>query len=87
MELKLKLLVPWFYYPLINTNLLIMKNRFIRVSLVTFIVYIIYTIFFIDDIIDLPLNKNTILNESKNLENKIDSVILEKDSVLEIINE
>jgi hypothetical protein len=64
-----------------------MKNRFIRVTLVTFIVYIIYTFFFIDDIIDVPLNENSILNDSKNLENKIDSVILEKDSVLEIINE
>ena len=58
-----------------------MKNRFIRVTLVTLIIYIIYTFFFIDEMIDVPLDKNSISIESKGLENKIDSIFSDKDSV------
>ena len=61
-----------------------MKNRFIRVTLVTLIIYIIYTFFFIDEMIDVPLDKNSISIESKGLENKIDSIFSDKDSVFEI---
>ena len=61
-----------------------MKNRFIRVTLVTLIIYIIYTFFFIDEMIDVPLDKNIISIESKGLENKIDSIFSDKDSVFEI---
>jgi ABC-type transport system involved in Fe-S cluster assembly fused permease/ATPase subunit len=64
-----------------------MKNRFIRVTLVTLIIYIIYTFFFIDEMIDVPLDKNIISIESKGLENKIDSIFSDKDSVFEINKE
>ena len=64
-----------------------MKNRFIRVTLVTSIIYIIYTFFFIDEMIDVPLDKNSISIESKGLENKIDSIFSDKDSVFEINKE
>jgi ABC-type transport system involved in Fe-S cluster assembly fused permease/ATPase subunit len=64
-----------------------MKNRFIRVTLVTLIIYIIYTFFFIDEMIDVPLDKNSISIESKGLENKIDSIFSDKDSVFEINKE
>ena len=64
-----------------------MKNRFIRVTLVTLIIYIIYTFFFIDEMIYVPLDKNSISIESKGLENKIDSIFSDKDSVFEINKE
>ena len=64
-----------------------MKNRFIIVTLVTLIIYIIYTFFFIDEMIDVPLDKNSISIESKGLENKIDSIFSDKDSVFEINKE
>ena len=64
-----------------------MKNRFIRVTLVTLIIYIIYTFFFIDEMIDVPLDKNIISIESKGLENKIDSIFSDRDSVFEINKE
>jgi len=64
-----------------------MKNRFIRVTLVTSIIYIIYTFFFIDEMIDVPLDKNSISIESKGLENKIDSIFSDKDSIFEINKE
>ena len=42
-----------------------MKNRFIRVTVVTLIVYAVYTFFFIDDIIDVPMNKKNSSIERK----------------------
>jgi cell division septal protein FtsQ len=63
-----------------------MKNRFIRVAVVTFIVYILYAFFFIDDVIDVPQNKRAISVENNNLENKEDTLLHEKDSVYKIRN-
>ena len=63
-----------------------MKNRFKRVAVVTFIVYILYTFFFIDDVIDVPLNKGANSVENNNLENKEDALLHKKDSVYKIRN-
>ena len=63
-----------------------MKNRFIRVTVVTLIVYTVYTFFFIDDIIDVPMNKKNSSIESNSYENKKDSIFSVKDSVTEIKN-
>lgn len=85
MGLRPKLHVLWFYYPQININpLIIMKNRFIRVTLVTFVIYIVYTFFFIDEMIDVPSDENNILIENKSIENKIDSIFSDKDSISEV---
>ena len=61
-----------------------MKNRFIRVTLVTFVIYIVYTFFFIDEMIDVPSDENNILIENKSIENKIDSIFSDKDSISEV---
>lgn len=63
-----------------------MKNRFIRITIITLIVYAVYTFFFIDDIIDVPMNKKNSSIESNSYENKKDSIFLVKDSVTEIKN-
>ena len=51
-----------------------MKNIFIRVTVVTLIVYAVYTFFFIDDIIDVPVNKKNSSIESHSYENNKDSI-------------
>ena len=61
-----------------------MKTRLLRVTLITVIIYIFYTFFFIDEMIDIPSDKNSISIESKSLENKIDSTFSYKDSIFEI---
>ena len=65
---------------------LVMKNRFIRVTVVTLIVYAVYTFFFIDDIIDVPVNKKNSSIESHSYENNKDSIFSERDSVPKIKN-
>ena len=64
----------------------VMKNRFIRVTVVTLIVYVVYTFFFIDDIIDVPVNKKNSSIESRSYEKNKDSISLESDSVPKIKN-
>jgi ABC-type transport system involved in Fe-S cluster assembly fused permease/ATPase subunit len=61
-----------------------MKTRLLRVTLITVIIYIFYTFFFIDEMIDISSDKNSISIESKSLENKIDSTFSYKDSIFEI---
>ena len=63
-----------------------MKNRFIRVTVVTLIVYAVYTFFFIDDIIDVPVNKKNSSIESHSYEKNKDSIFSERDSVPKIKN-
>ena len=63
-----------------------MKNRFIRVTVVTLIVYAVYTFFFIDDIIDVPVNKKNSSIESHSYEMNKDSIFSERDSVPKIKN-
>ena len=64
----------------------VMKNRFIRVTVVTLIVYVVYTFFFIDDIIDVPVNKKNSSIERSSDENKKDSIFSVTDSVPKIKN-
>ena len=63
-----------------------MKNRFIRITIITLIVYAVYTFFFIDDIIDVPMNKKNSSIERNSYENKKDSIFSVTDSVPEIKN-
>lgn len=63
-----------------------MKNRFIRVTVVTLIVYAVYTFFFIDHIIDVPVNKKNSSIERSSDENKKDSIFSVTDSVPKIKN-
>lgn len=63
-----------------------MKNRFIRVTVVTLIVYTVYTFFFIDDIIDVPMNKKNSSIQRSSDENKKDSIFSVTDSVPKIKN-
>ena len=63
-----------------------MKNRFIRVTVVTLIVYAVYTFFFIDDIIDVPVNKKNSSIEIRSHEKNKDSIFSERDSVHKIKN-
>ena len=63
-----------------------MKNRFIRVTVVTLIVYAVYTFFFIDDIIYVPVNKKNSSIERSSDENKKDSIFSVTDSVPKIKN-
>lgn len=60
-----------------------MKNRFIRVTIITSIIYIIYTFFFVEDIIDVEMDKNNFVKDNTSFENKTDSIISYKDSITE----
>ena len=60
-----------------------MKNRFIRVTIITCIIYIIYTFFFVEDIIDVEMDKNNFVKDNTSFENKIDSIVSYKDSITE----
>ncbi len=60
-----------------------MKNRFIRVTIITSIIYIIYTFFFVEDIIDVEMDKNNFVKDNTSFKNKTDSIISYKDSITE----
>lgn len=55
-----------------------MKNRFLRVGIITLIVYILYLSVFVEDVVDsaVPNQKNSIGTEDKVM--KIDKVIPDK---------
>ena len=55
-----------------------MKNRFLRVGIITLIVYILYLSVFVEDVVDsaVPNQKNSIGTEDKVL--KIDTVLRDK---------
>ncbi len=61
-----------------------MKNRFVRVTVVTIIVSIFYFIFFIEEVVDSNVHENNNSVESKYLINKIDTLIIKKDSLVGI---
>ena len=60
-----------------------MKNRFIRVTIITSIIYIIYTFFFVEDIIDVEMHKNNFVKDNTSFVNKTDSIVSYKDSITE----
>ena len=60
-----------------------MKNRFIIVTIITCIIYIIYTFFFVEDIIDVEMDKNNFVKDNTSFENKIDSIVSYNDSISE----
>ena len=60
-----------------------MKNRFIRVTIITSIIYIIYTFFFVEDIIDVEMDKNNFVKDKPSFVNKTDSIVSYKDSITE----
>ena len=60
-----------------------MKNRFIRVTIIKCIIYIIYTFFFVEDIIDVEMDKNNFVKDNTSFENKIDSIVSYNDSISE----
>ena len=60
-----------------------MKNRFIRVTIITCIIYIIYTFFFVEDIIDVEMDKTNFVKDNTSFENKIDSIVSYNDSISE----
>ena len=64
-----------------------MKNRLLRVTIVTLIVYGFYTFFFIEDVADSPINQKIISVESNDMINEKDSLIHIKDTLIEIIKE
>ena len=61
-----------------------MKNRFVRVTVVTIIVSIFYFIFFIEEVVDSNVHENNNSVESKYLINKIDTLIIKKDYLVGI---
>tara|TARA_B100000787_G_scaffold162672_1_gene143661 strand:+ start:64176 stop:64382 length:207 start_codon:yes stop_codon:yes gene_type:complete len=61
-----------------------MKNRFVRVTVVTIIVSIFYFVFFIEEVVDSNVHENNNSVESKYLINKIDTLIIKKDSLVGI---
>ena len=64
-----------------------MKNRLLRVTIVTLIVYSLYTFFFIEDVADSPVNQKIISAESNNMINEKDTLIHVKDTLIEISKE
>tara|TARA_B110000459_G_scaffold183531_1_gene212570 strand:- start:6 stop:200 length:195 start_codon:yes stop_codon:yes gene_type:complete len=64
-----------------------MKNRLLRVTIVTLIVYGFYTFFFIEDVADSPINQKIISVESNDMINEKDSLINIKDTLIEISKE
>ena len=64
-----------------------MKNRLLRVTIVTLIVYGFYTFFFIEDVADSPVNQKIISAESNNMINEKDTLIHVKDTLIEISKE
>jgi len=64
-----------------------MKNRLLRVTIVTLIVYGFYTFFFIEDVTDSPINQKIISVESNDMINEKDSLIHIKDTLIEISKE
>jgi hypothetical protein len=59
-----------------------MKNRLLRVTIVTLIVYGFYTFFFIEDVADSPINQKIISVESNDMINEKDSLIHIKDTLV-----
>ena len=59
-----------------------MKNRLLRVTIVTLIVYGFYTFFFIEDVADSPINQKIISVESNDMINEKDSLIHKKDTLV-----
>ena len=59
-----------------------MKNRLLRVTIVTLIVYGFYTFFFIEDVADSPMNQKIISVESNDMINEKDSLIHIKDTLV-----
>lgn len=55
-----------------------MKNRFLRVGIITLIVYILYLSVFVEDVVDsaVPNQKNSIGTEDKVM--KIDTILRDK---------
>ena len=64
-----------------------MKNRLLRVTIVTLIVYGFYTFFFIEDVADSPINQKIISVESNDMVHVKDSLIHIKDTLIEISKE
>jgi hypothetical protein len=59
-----------------------MKNRLLRVTIVTLIVYGFYTFFFIEDVADSPINQKIISVESNDMVHVKDSLIHVKDTLV-----
>ena len=64
-----------------------MKNRLLRVTIVTLIVYGFYTFFFIEDVADSPINQKIISVERNDMINEKDAWIQIKDTLIEISKE
>ena len=64
-----------------------MKNRLLRVTIVTLIVYGFYTFFFIEDVADSGVTQKIISVESNDMVHVKDSLIHIKDTLIEISKE
>jgi len=64
-----------------------MKNRLLRVTIVTLIVYGLYTFFFIEDVADSPLNQKIISVESNDMINEKDSLMYVNDTLVKTSKE
>ena len=64
-----------------------MKNRLLRVTIVTLIVYGLYTFFFIEDVADSPLNQKIISVESNDMINEKDSLMHVNDTLVKTSKE
>ena len=64
-----------------------MKNRLLRVTIVTLIVYGLYTFFFIEDVADSPVNQKIISVESNDMINEKDSLMYVNDTLVKTSKE
>ena len=59
-----------------------MKNRLLRVTIVTLIVYVFYTFFFIEDVADSGVNQKIISVESNDMVHVKDSLMHVNDTLV-----
>ncbi|MEZ7946108.1 MAG: hypothetical protein QMC07_03940 [Flavobacteriaceae bacterium] len=64
-----------------------MKNRLLRVTIVTLIVYGLYTFFFIEDVADSSVNQKIISVESNDMINEKDSLMHVNDTLVKTSKE
>lgn len=56
-----------------------MKNRFVRVLVITIIASFIYINFFVEEVVDKPKNENTIVKQKKDSINQLDTISFNKE--------
>ncbi|MEN8857561.1 MAG: hypothetical protein ABF260_05805 [Flavobacteriaceae bacterium] len=59
-----------------------MKNRVVRVLVITIIMSTLYILFFLEDVVDTPKHENKIQTDTINIVAKLDTLLNERDHLM-----